>query len=327
MFFGFLGEGESERISGKKRPRMDAKRKGREQARKQKRATKRKKLKNEEKRYHICRAMKWAGKGTKRTVQMGKNRAKMGIWNTRGLGVPKSKDDMALKTQCIFEKMDTRGWGVGLLGDEAYGCEEGYRTIKTRRGGKWKDQAPRCMIKIPSEGKSKGYKIVALYAPTSNSKEPERDHLRGQINKMLEETGGYCTTIVGGDFNAEVGKMDSEDVQEILGPEGNTRRTKAGKEWLQWCAEHGLLVAHTFTPGGNKTTWWLHRYGTEHILDMILMSQEDRAALISCKAIHEGRGERISRKGRTRRACREEKRGLQNGKGNYTGECTQTMHQ
>ena len=67
--------------------------------------------------------------------------------------------------------------------------------------------------------------------------------------------------------NAEVG-VRSPETRTALGPMAHApNRNIRGLQLCQFCNEHRLAVANTWTPQRNKTTWWHPRFGTAHLID------------------------------------------------------------
>lgn len=71
--------------------------------------------------------------------------------------------------------------------------------------------------------------------------------------------------ILGGDFNGEVGPSKDKDWTHVLGPYGDSRRTKGGEKLLHFCEQEGLIVANTFSPQQRKCTWF-HFQGVLNML-------------------------------------------------------------
>ena len=62
----------------------------------------------------------------------GVTRIKVGTWNVRGFGGRFARIDQALKAECIFSLMESRGWEVGMLSDLSFEMN-GVREFRTSR--------------------------------------------------------------------------------------------------------------------------------------------------------------------------------------------------
>ncbi|CAK9042446.1 Caroteno-chlorophyll a-c-binding protein [Durusdinium trenchii] len=113
-----------------------------------------------------------------------------------------------------------------------------------------------------------------------------RDAFREQLSLLLDHSSSRLKVVLAGDFNAEVGATHDALWTHVLGPYGDSRRTRGGVELLQFCEDEGLVVANTYTAQTHKGTWFHNRWGTEHALDHFLVKASDRRWVRSTRTIH-----------------------------------------
>ena len=58
-----------------------------------------------------------------------------------------------------------------------------------------------------------------------------------------------------------MGATKDDAWKHVLGPYGDSRRTKGGEELLHFCEQEGLVVAGSFTKQREKATWFHFRWG------------------------------------------------------------------
>jgi hypothetical protein len=259
---------------------------------------------------------------------------KMGTWNVRGLGAPHAVLDPLLKIQVLFQMFEKRSWKVVLLSDIGYGytgCRE-YQTEhqswlmivhgktaivldeemarRWREGGSVVHHAPGeakargLAVNLPQQGWKKGLFLVAGYAPTSESRVKERSTYRKQIAHLAGLAPAYSLLVIGGDFNAEVGRDSAGEWAEVVGKYGPARRSKSGKELLGWALESELMVASTFFSQRDRSTWTHPRYGSGHELDLFLFNRTDRWHVVGCNTLHADKSPASARRPTNRRSLK-----------------------
>ena len=79
-----------------------------------------------------------------------------------------------------------------------------------------------------------------------------------------------------GDFNARVGK-DQQVWKKIIGKDGTGKVNSNGEMLLTKCAEHGLTITNTLfrQKDSFKTSWRHPRSGHWHLIDFIIVRQDD----------------------------------------------------
>ena len=231
----------------------------------------------------------------------------IGNWNTRGLGAPKGKDPEG-KYRALFSLMLERGWNAALLTDTRFEFDgfsqvtvmnrvwlvvhygkvavalDPWLAARWRAAGSpikrvkgWPD-GERCFgIRIPREGWRPGLVLAPVYAPLAH-KTPValREKCRELVGSILESASSSCRVILGGDLNGEVGATLDNKWRHVMGPFGDSRRTKGGEELLVFCEQEGLIVADTYTRQKHKGTWFHPKQGTEHKLDHFLVASSSK---------------------------------------------------
>ena len=200
----------------------------------------------------------------------------IGTWNTRGLGAPQGKDPEG-KLKSLFKVMSERKWSCALLSDVSFPAD-GYCEVtvsgeiwlvvhhgrvgvalnpflarRWREGGSveihakgWGDGCRAFGVVLPASGWKPGLLLVPVYAPLSTRTSlDEREAFREKLSHILDHSSVRRRLVVGGDFNGEVGATKDANWRHVLGPYGDTRRTKGGEELLAFCEQEQLVVAGT----------------------------------------------------------------------------------
>ena len=175
--------------------------------------------------------------------------------------------------------------GIALDPHFAQQWKQGGALIHRVRGTDIKDRM--IGISIPNKGWKPGLFLVSVYAPLSGRSLLEhRDNFREQLSLLLDMSSKRLTPILAGDFNGEVGPTKDKLWPHVLGPFGDSRRTKGGEELLHFCEQEGLIVANTFSPQQRKATWFHNRWGTEHALDHFLVRARDKRWAKKVNTLH-----------------------------------------
>ena len=75
-----------------------------------------------------------------------------------------------------------------------------------------------------------------------------------KLGRVRERRPGGFHTLIGGDFNGEVGSRTNGE-EQALGPHGHGRCNEKGRMLLDSCQAETLVVTNTWTSQKNKTTW------------------------------------------------------------------------
>ena len=167
----------------------------------------------------------------------------------------------------------------------AHRWQQGGSLIYRARGTDIKDRM--IGISIPNKGWKPGLLLVSIYAPLTNrSSLALRDNFREQLSLLLDKASGRMTPILAGDFNGEVGPTKDKLWTQVLGPFGDSRRTKGGEELLNFCEQEGLVFANTLSSQKHKATWYHNRWGTAHALDHFLVRARDKRWAKKVNTVH-----------------------------------------
>ena len=102
--------------------------------------------------------------------------------------------------------------------------------------------------------------IINVYAPTSELVKKDRkelEELYGQVEKLLADHRKNSLVIVAGDFNAKIGKRDSDNVEECIGRYTNGKRNKSGQELIDFCSTNDLFITNSaFEHSARHITTW-----------------------------------------------------------------------
>ena len=62
--------------------------------------------------------------------------------------------------------------------------------------------------------------------------------------------------VVGGDWNTQIRRDIDRRWENVLGVHGQEIGSRYGEELVNWCQDHGLLMASTHTWQQERGTWW-----------------------------------------------------------------------
>ena len=256
------------------------------------------KLKQEQKRKRISQG-KWVRRA--QFKRQSKRLVVMSTWNTRQLGATTGYIDQDLKLNALMDIWDLRKWELIALTDtklcpsNTLGTHNQTRpnwtilsrgrvalALKERWFEAWQhsnlpmhtdgngQQCRMMLVHIPCFQRL-GLAIIITYAPSSNASPEDHATYYTNLEALIAKVRPRFTLLIAGDFNAEVGTR-SHETGNALGPHGPSHRTNRGLHLCQFCNEHGLAVANTWTPQRTKATWWHPRFGTSHLIDFFLIS-------------------------------------------------------
>ena len=97
---------------------------------------------------------------------------------------------------------------------------------------------------------------MAIYAPQNVARaDEERDLMYSGMEEGFRTAPRGSTVIMGGDFNAQIGRQTQEDQPATVGHFERGTRNAAGEQLVSRCNEESFKIADTFTAQTNKTTW------------------------------------------------------------------------
>ena len=96
------------------------------------------------------------------------------------------------------------------------------------------------MISIHFQGKPLNITVIQVYAPTSNTEEPDVEQFYEDLQDLLELTPKKDVLFIIGDWNAKVGSQETPGVTAKFG------FGIAGQRLIEFCQENTLVIANTF---------------------------------------------------------------------------------
>ena len=122
-----------------------------------------------------------------------------------------------------------------------------------------------------------GIRYVSVYQPVWGTDEEGMQGYRKAMENQLALTRKE-KIIIGGDFNANVGKNEAR--RRVSGKYGTGNSSEAGKDLLEWCEENGMAYVNSFIKHRRRGTWFHPRYGRWYELDGFIVRQEERHRLV-----------------------------------------------
>ena len=84
--------------------------------------------------------------------------------------------------------------------------------------------------------------IIQVYAPTSNTEEPEVEWFYKDLQDLLELTLKKDVLFFTGDWNAKVG---SQEIPGVTSKLGLGVQNEAGQRLTEFCQENAVVIANT----------------------------------------------------------------------------------
>nr|VZH96321.1 unnamed protein product [Spirometra erinaceieuropaei] len=146
-------------------------------------------------------------------------------------------------------------------------------------------------LRLHLRGRGEFATIISAYAPPMTSPDAVRDKFYEDLHALLATVPKADKLIVLGDFNARVG-TDHTAWKGVLGPHGLRGSNDNGLLLLRTCAEHRLILTHTFfcLPEREKATWRHPRSRQWHLRDYVLVRRRDQLDVLVTKAIADADG-------------------------------------
>ncbi|KAL0153663.1 hypothetical protein M9458_051028 [Cirrhinus mrigala] len=128
--------------------------------------------------------------------------------------------------------------------------------------------------------------FLSVYSPTLLAEPAEKDKFYTDLRNLLQRTPADDKVIILGDFNARVGR-DSEAWQGVLGKHGVGSCNDNGRLLLEFCAEQQLSITNTIfqQKHSRKTTWMHPRSKHWHLIDYVLVRQNDRSDVLHTRVM------------------------------------------
>ena len=118
--------------------------------------------------------------------------------------------------------------------------------------------------------------IISVYAPTLQADPMMKEAFYSELRSLLQKTKDTNKIFILGDFNARVGR-DHSIWQRVLGWHSIGNCNDNRRLLLALCEEHSLIISNTLfqQKARFKTTWKHLRSKHWHLLDYVLVRQED----------------------------------------------------
>ena len=97
------------------------------------------------------------------------------------------------------------------------------------------------MISVRFQGKPFSITVIQVYAPTSNTEEPEVQRFYEDLQDRLELTPKKDVLFLIGDWNAKVG---SQETPGVTGKFGLRMWNEAGQRLIEFFQENALVIAN-----------------------------------------------------------------------------------
>ena len=118
--------------------------------------------------------------------------------------------------------------------------------------------------------------IISTYAPTLTSLDDAKKQFYEQFDKVIRSTSPSNKLVILGDFNARV-ERDYSIWEGVLGRHGVGKINDNSLLLLSKCVEHSLCITNTLFRMADKykTTWMHPRSKHWHLIDFIIVRQQD----------------------------------------------------
>ena len=132
------------------------------------------------------------------------------------------------------------------------------------------------MISVRFQGKPFRFKVIQVYAPTSNAEEAEVEWFYEDLQDLLELTPKKDVLFIIGDWNAKVG---SQEMPGVIGKFGLRVQNETGQRLAEFCQEHSGHNKHPVSTTQEKTTCGHHQMVNTKIRLIIFFAAKDGEAL------------------------------------------------
>ena len=122
-----------------------------------------------------------------------------------------------------------------------------------------------------------GMRLVSVYQPLWGSDVYEMEKYRRDLETQVAMSG-RAKLIIGGDFNANVGRNESRE--GVCGRFGVGSMNEAGRDLIEWCEEFGLAYVNSFYMHARRGTWCHPRFGRWYELDGFIMRGSERHRMV-----------------------------------------------
>lgn len=128
--------------------------------------------------------------------------------------------------------------------------------------------------------------LISAYAPTLAAESNIKEDFYLALDSAIRKTPATDKLILMGDFNARVG-TEYLVWDKVIGRHGVGKMNDNGLRLLSLCAEHQLVITNTIFQMKNrfKTTWQHPRSKHWHLLDYVIVRQNDRNDVLSTRVM------------------------------------------
>ena len=136
------------------------------------------------------------------------------------------------------------------------------------------------MISVRFQGKLFSITAIQVYAPTSNTVEPEVEWFYEDLQDLLELTPKKDGLFIIGDWNT---KVESQETPGVTGKFGLGMRNEAEQRLAEFCQENALVIVNIFYKQHKRRlyTWTSPDGQHRNQTDYILCSQRWRSSIVS----------------------------------------------
>ena len=221
------------------------------------------------------------------------NECVIATWNVQGMSVRANNRD---RMRRVLDKIVREGWEIVCLTEIRAECEgvvwlgeEDSRVVMIHGKKSGIVLRGNAMEKWVDEGQKKwmnervtavvlgGMRIVSAYQPIWGTDERGMSEYRNDLENQLAMSGRE-RLIIGGDFNANVGRGNER--RGVCGKYGVGRMNEAGRDLIDWCEENGLAYVNSYMRHARRGTWFNLRYGRWYELDGFLVRKDERHRMI-----------------------------------------------
>ena len=134
------------------------------------------------------------------------------------------------------------------------------------------------IISVSFQGKQFNITVIQVYAPTSNTEEPELEWFCKDLQDLLELTLKEDVFFIIGDWNAKVG---SQETPGVTGKFGLGMQNEAQQRLTEFCQENALVTANTLFQQLKTRlyTWTSPDSQYQNQTDFIFCSQRWRSSI------------------------------------------------
>ncbi|KAI8519282.1 hypothetical protein Bbelb_025390 [Branchiostoma belcheri] len=122
-----------------------------------------------------------------------------------------------------------------------------------------------------------GLRVMSAYQPVWGTNEESMIEYRRDLERQVA-FGGSERLIIGGDFNANVGRGSGRE--GVCGKYGVGKMNEAGRDLINWCEEFGLAYVNSYLKHKHRGTWFNLRYGRWYELDGFIVRKSERHKMI-----------------------------------------------